>query len=168
MLYRKLVGFVCAVGLVVAGLGLGPARAQQPSAGAIALSKEVMEIKGAAKMFDPLVPGVVEQAKNLFLQTNPNLGKELNEVAATLRTEFGARRGELNEQLARSYAQRFTEQELKDTLAFYRSPLGKKLLMEEPAFVDQTMSLAQNWANKLSEEVIGRMRTEMRKKGHNL
>ena len=168
MVFRKLAGFACAIGLVLMCFGLVFAHAQQSTAGAIALSREVMDIKGAAKIFDPLVPGVVEQAKNLFLQTNPNLSKDLNEVAATLRAEFGARRGELNEELARAYALRFTEQELKDTLAFYRSPLGKKLLMEEPAFVDQTMSLAQNWANKLSEEVIVRMRAEMKKKGHTL
>jgi hypothetical protein len=66
------------------------------------------------------------------------------------------------------YAQRFTEQEIKDTLAFYKSPLGKKLLAEEPAFFDQSMAHAQDWANKLSEQVIARMRAEMKKKGHDL
>ena len=51
------------------------------------------------------------------------------------------------------YATRFTEQELKEMLAFYKSPLGKKLIAEEPAFVDRTMSAAQDWAIKLNEEV---------------
>ncbi len=168
MFSRKLTGIACALGLALACLGNGPAHSQQPSANAVALAKQVIEIKGGMKAFDPLVPGVVEQAKNLFLQTNTNLGKELNEVAAQLRAEFGARLGELNDEIAKAYAQRFSEQEMKDTLAFYRSPLGKKLLQEEPAFFEQSMSLAQNWANKLSEEVISRMRAEMKKKGHNL
>ena len=30
------------------------------------------------------------------------------------------------------------------------------------------MSDAQDWANKLSEEVVGKMRAEMKKKGHDL
>lgn len=168
MFLRQLVGIACAFGFAMAGMGVDPVRAQQPSEAAVALSMQVIETKGVTKVFDPLVPGVVEQAKNLFLQTNPNLNKELNEVAAQLRTEFGARRSELNKELARVYAQRFSEQELKDALAFYRSPLGKKLLLEEAGFVEQTLSLAQSWANKMSEQVIDRMRAEMKKKGHNL
>jgi hypothetical protein len=30
------------------------------------------------------------------------------------------------------------------------------------------MTSAQNWANKLSEDVIGRFRAEMKRKGHDL
>ena len=30
------------------------------------------------------------------------------------------------------------------------------------------MKFAQNWANKLSDEVIAKMREEMKKRGHNL
>ena len=30
------------------------------------------------------------------------------------------------------------------------------------------MNLRRNWANKLSEEVIGKMRDEMKKRGHNM
>jgi uncharacterized protein len=147
---------------------VGVARSQQPSPAAIATAKELIEIKGALNIFEALVPGVIEQTKNLFLQTSPNLSKDLNEVAAQLRAELAPRRAELTEQVALLYAQRFTEQELKSTLLFYKSPLGKKLAAEEPGFVDQSLRFAQDWANKLSEEVVGKMRMEMKKKGHDL
>jgi hypothetical protein len=147
---------------------VGVARSQQPSPAAIATAKELIEIKGALNIFEALVPGVIEQTKNLFLQTNPNLSKDLNEVAAQLRAELAPRRAELTEQVALLYAQRFTEQELKSTLLFYKSPLGKKLAAEEPGFVDQSLRFAQDWANKLSDEVVGKMRLEMKKKGHDL
>jgi uncharacterized protein len=147
---------------------VGVARSQQPSPAAIATAKELIEIKGALNIFEALVPGVIEQTKNLFLQTNPTLSKDLNEVAAQLRAELAPRRAELTDRVALLYAQRFTEQELKSTLLFYKSPLGKKLAAEEPAFVDQSLSFAQEWANKLSEEVVGKMRVEMKKKGHDL
>lgn len=145
------------------------ARAQQPpSAAALATAKELIEIKGALNIFEALVPGVVEQTKNMFLQTNPALSKDLNEVAAQLRAELAPRRVELTDQVALIYAQRFTEQELKSTLLFYKSPLGKKITTEEAGFVDQSLRFAQDWANKLSEEVVGKMRLEMKKKGHDL
>jgi hypothetical protein len=30
------------------------------------------------------------------------------------------------------------------------------------------MKNAQNWANKLSEEIMGKMRAEMKKRGHDI
>lgn len=145
-----------------------PVHAQQPSAAAIASAKEVMVMKGASKMFDALIPGVIEQAKNIFLQSNPGLGKDLNEVAAALRAEYAVRRDEIGNEIARLYASHFTEQELKELAAFYKSPLGKKMIEAEPKAIDQTMVFAQNWGDKLSEEIIGKIRGEMKKRGHDI
>ena len=147
---------------------IGTAIAQQPSAAALATAKELITVKGATALWAPLVPGVIEQAKSVFLQTNPMLSKDLNEVAAKLRTDYAARSAEVVNDVAKLYAERFTEQELKDALAFYKSPLGKKMVTEEPAILDQSMRNAQTWANRLSEEVIGKMRAEMRKRGHDI
>ena len=149
-------------------LGGGAVNAQQPSAAALATAKEVITIKGAAAVYEPLVPGVIEQAKGVFLQTNPMLSKDLNEVAAKLRAEYAPRGAEVLNEVAKLYASRFTEQELKDTLAFYKSPLGRKLLVEEPTILDQSMRNAQNWATRLSEEIIIKMRVEMKKRGHEI
>ncbi len=119
-------------------------------------------------MFDPMVPGVIEQAKSALLRTNPMLNKDLNEVAAKLRADYAPRSVELVNDIAKLYATRFTEQELKDALAFYKSPLGRKLLVEEPRVLDEGMRNAQTWANKLSEEVLGKIRAEMKKRGHDI
>ena len=96
------------------------------------------------------------------------LGKDLNEVAASLRTEYVPRGAELLNEAASIYASRFTEQELKDALTFYKSPLGRKLLTEEANALDQSLKNAQVWADKLSEEVIARIRSEMKKRGHEI
>jgi hypothetical protein len=149
-------------------LSTGMAGAQQPSASAMATAKELVTVKGAKSIYDPVVAGVVEKAKGMFLQTNPMLGKDLNEVAAKLRANFAPRSAEVLTESARLYATRFTEQELKDTLAFYKSPLGRKLLAEEPIIADQSMRFATSWADKLSEEIISQMRAEMRKRGHDI
>ena len=158
----------CAGLLALVLAALSPAQAQQPTANALALAKEIIIVKGGNAIYDPVVPGVVEQARTLFLQANPLLGKDLNEVAAKLQTELTPRTAELLNDGARLYALRFTEQELKDALAFYKSPLGRKMLAEEPVIADQSMRSAASWADKLSEEVISKMRSEMRKRGHEI
>jgi hypothetical protein len=154
------------------GLGLvlstSLAGAQQPSATAMATAKELVTVKGVSTLYEPLVAGVIEKAKGMFLQTNPMLAKDLNEVAAKLRADLTPRGAEVVTETARLYALRFTEQELKDALAFYKSPLGRKLLVEEPTIANQSMRSATSWADKFSEEVISKMRAEMRKRGHDI
>jgi uncharacterized protein len=136
---------------------LGAAQAQQPSPASIDLARQVIVVKGGNNMFDPIVPGVIESAKNQFLPTNPGLAKDLNEVSAQLRKEFEAKKTELLNEVAFAYAQRFTE-----------TPLGQKVVSDEPKALDAGMSRAQDWANKFSEQVISRMRAEMKKRGHEL
>ena len=154
---------------VVAGLALvGPVAyaQQQPSAAAMSTAKEIVATTGAISLFDPLIPGVIEQAKSLYLQQNPGLAKDLNDISAQLRKELTPRFSELVDEVAKNYASRFNEQELKDLLAFYKSPVGGKLLSEQPKIVDASLKFAQTWANTLSEQVIARMRDELKKKGH--
>jgi hypothetical protein len=147
---------------------VGAAEAQQPSPTAVATAKELITVKGATAIYDPVVVGVIEQAKRVFLQANPTLSKDLNDVALKLRAEYAPRSAEMINDVAKLYASRFTEQELKDALAFYKSPLGRKLVAEEPNVLDQSMKNAQTWADQLSQEVIGRIRAEMKKRGHDI
>jgi uncharacterized protein len=156
------------VSLLALVLSAGSAVAQQPTPEAIATAKELITVKGGTAIYEPVLPGVIEQAKRVFLQTNPMLSKELNEVAAKMRTEMSARTAELVNEAARLYAIRFTDKELKDALAFYKSPLGRKLIKEEPAALDDSMRSAEIWANRISEEVMTKMRLEMKKRGHEI
>jgi uncharacterized protein len=146
----------------------GAAQAQTPTAGAVAAARELIQAKGGGAMFEPVVPGVVESTKNTLVPTNPNLTRELNEVSAQLRREYEAKKAELVYEVAIVYAKHFTEQELKDLVVFYRSPLGQKMLKEEPVALDESLKRAQDWSIDFSETVMGRFRTEMKKRGHQL
>ena len=147
----------------------GSAIAQpQPSAEAVDTARQIIALKGGENIFNTLIPGVIEQSKYMFEQQNPNLGNPLREVATKLRNELAPRQAELNSEVAKVYASRFTEKEIKDLLAFYQSPLGRKLIAEEPRALDQSMTYAQDWARRLSDEVVVKMRAEMKKLGHDI
>ena len=101
---------------------IGPAAfAQQPSAAAMSAAKELITVAGATSLFSPLIAGVVEQAKVLYSQQDPSLAKDLNEISAQLRTDLQPRFSELTDEVARLYAANFSEQELKEILAFYNT-----------------------------------------------
>lgn len=155
--------------IAVALVAASPAaHAQQPSAASMQIAKQLIDVTGATGLFTPLIAGVVEQAKNLYLQQNPSLAKDLNEIADKMRKNLQPRFAEVTNEIAKLYATHFTEQELKAILAFYQSPAGKKMLAQQPIVVDSSMKYAQDWANKLSEQVTTKMRDELKKKGHKL
>ena len=64
------------------------------------------------------------------------------------------------------YANEFTEQELKDLVAFYKSPLGQKLLSTEPKAIQMQHGLHEPvGAEFCRNQVNGEFRAEMRKRG---
>jgi uncharacterized protein len=151
-----------------AAQGAAPNAGHQPSQAAVLMAKQILEIKHADSIFEPIVRGVVIKTRDFFMQTNFMWGKDLNEVADNLMKQYAARSGELLNDAARIYASHFTEPELKQLLTFYQSPLGQKVISEEPKAADESLAFAGSWADKLSEEVIGKMRAEMKKRGHDM
>jgi len=150
-----------------------PAAAAAParpaaSPAALLLAKELIDLKGAAAAYDPLVNGVIQYHSNFFMQTNPNLAKDLDAVAQKLAGDLAPRKVEMQQELTRIYASFFSEQELKDALAFYRSPLGQKLIAEEPKAMEASMQAADDWSRRFAAEVDAKFRAEMQKRGHNL
>jgi hypothetical protein len=168
MTFRQHARVLCAVAMLSAALTAASAQTKAPSPAQLLMAKELIELKGATKAFDPLLAGVIEYHKNFFLQTNPNLGKDLDLVAQKLIADLAPRKAEMQQEIARIYAEHFSEQELKDALAFYKTPLGRKLISEEPKVLDESMKAADDWSRKFAEEVVVKFRTEMKARGHNL
>ena len=157
-----LAAFLC---LVVAS----PVRAQpQPSPSHLAAAKELVEVIGASRQFESIATQVIVQVASNFLQSNSALAKDLNEIVDLMVTEYLPRRAEMQNEIIRLYASRLTEQEIKDVLTFYKSPLGKKMLIESQNVLGESVNRADLWAVKFREEVGVRLRAELRKRGHNL
>lgn len=173
---RRLSGLFAAAALstaLLAGspLGVSLAHAQQaaaPTAAQIDLARQLVVANGEARAFDGVIGNIVDGAALSFLQTNPDLVQSLREAAIAVRPEFEKRNGEIVDLLAKVYAQRFTETELKDALAFYSSAVGKKLVQERPIIVQEALRQIQAWGAELNGEAVERVRAEMRKKGFDL
>jgi uncharacterized protein len=160
------------LGLALTGL---PAAAQQgtPAApalkpgtpAAMAAARELLAMKNASAMFANAVPGIVQQTKDSLIQQNLNYQKDLNDVAVVVAQAFAGKEKEIGEGMAQIYCNEFTEQELKDLVLFYKSPLGQKLLSNEPRAIQFSMSYMNQWAQQFAETVNAQFRAEMRKRG---
>jgi hypothetical protein len=161
------------VALALAGL---PAAAQQQGApaapvlkpgtpAAMAAAREILAMKNASAMYANAVPNIVAQTKDSLIQQNLNYQRDLNEVAVVVAQAFVGKEKEIGEGMAQIYCNEFTEQELKDLVTFYKSPLGQKLLTAEPRAIQSSMSYMNSWAQNFATTVNGEFRAEMRKRG---
>ncbi|MBR0788494.1 DUF2059 domain-containing protein [Bradyrhizobium manausense] len=165
----KIVPAVCLA--FVMALGIAPVAAQQkaapaaPTPGAIAAAKEILQLKNASAMYAGAVPGMVEKVKTTLIGQNLNYQKDLNELAPVIAKQLAGRESEIGEGMVGVYAGEFTEQELKDLVTFYKSPLGQKLLTNEPKAISLSMQVMNDWARNFSEVVASAFRAEMKKRG---
>ena len=155
-----------AVGLA---LSVAPAGAQQAAApksspAAVAAAKEILAIKNASAMYANAVPGLVEKTKIALIQQNLNYQKDLTELAPIVAKNLAGREKEIGEGMAQVYANEFSEQELKDLVTFYKTPLGQKLLSTEPRAIQFSMSYMNQWAMVFAGTVNEEFRAEMKKR----
>jgi hypothetical protein len=52
------------------------------------------------------------------------------------------------------YQKYMSEQDLKDLIAFYQSPIGKKLAEKTPFIAADSMQAGQEWGKKLAEDIL--------------
>ncbi|PDT76751.1 DUF2059 domain-containing protein [Bradyrhizobium sp. C9] len=176
---KRFSGLLSAAALA-AGLALAaaPAMAQQQlppmpkvkqsTPAAIAAAKEILTMKNVAVMYSGAVPGIIEKTKTGLLQQYLNYQKDLDEVAVIVAKQFAGGEKEIGEGMAQIYAAEFTEQELKDLVTFYKTPLGQKLLTAEPTAINGSLQYMQQWAQQFGVIVNGQFKAEMKKRGKDI
>jgi hypothetical protein len=159
------------LGMVVTALAIPAAGQQpaQPSPAAVAMARELLdlEVPPPAALSNSLAD-VIEQHKGRFLRSDIGLTEDLNEIAITLRSKYTPRVADLTGEIAHTYAQRFTDQELKDLLAFLKTPTGRKFLIERPKILHEVERRVEEWKMRISSDIGDDMLQELRKKGHDL
>lgn len=144
------------------------AQAVPSSASSVQIARDVVVASGATRAFSGVIPTILGQSLNVFVQQNPDLQKDLSESIKTIAPAFEKRADEIIDIIARVYATRFTEAELKELLGFYRSAVGKKFVAVLPNVLEEGYAKTQEWGAKISEEVVVGLRAEMKKRGHTI
>jgi hypothetical protein len=173
------VSTVILAGLVgVATLAFAAAQQQKPAAPAAApaeispaaldLAKEVVQSSGVARSFETLIPQFLEQARASLGTTRPEIAKDLGEVITQIRPEFDKQRDDMLNLAARVFAKRLTEPELKDIATFFKSASGQKYVSTQPLMLDELFGEMRTWTRALSEQIVVRIRAEMKKRGHDI
>jgi hypothetical protein len=155
--------YVSILSLLV-GLLLLPARAQD--AGSPEALRAAQELSGILNR--DLINQII--AATWTPVENSVAGKVDAATLAELREEFvkisGTFAHEVMNETPALYARNFTAQELRDMLAFYKTPTGAKTLLAMPKVMGEIMGLITPRMPALQQELTGRIQAILLKHGY--
>jgi uncharacterized protein len=143
-----------------------PARAQSPSPEAIAAAQELMTTMKMTDQIRALVPAILQNMKPAIVRNRPEVERDFDEIARRLSDGFNARANDAIALAAVIYARNFSVDELRELTAFYRAPLGQKVLQKLPTVMQESMTTFQRFGQEIGREAGEQMVNELRKRGH--
>lgn len=139
-----------------------------PTPAHITKARQLILATGISRSFEIIIPEFMDQIGITLTQSRPDLVHDMNAVLADLKPEFDKQSDEMVDQSARIYATLLSEPEIDLVLAFFNSEAGRKYVGAQPLFLNQLVSGMQAWQQKISINMMARVRQEMKKKGHDL
>lgn len=151
--------------LALAGAG-AQAEDAQPSDAAIGYANKLSVDIGMKPSLDQVVPALLIQLERNITATRPELRDPLHQTLLAIEPDFVKTEDAVLTNSAKALASHMSEQELKDTVAFFDSPSGKKFLEVQPVVLGQVGQFARAWHDKLSTDILTRAREDMKQKGY--
>ncbi|HWG04082.1 MAG TPA: DUF2059 domain-containing protein [Beijerinckiaceae bacterium] len=148
----------------------GPQQSGSPGAtipaSTFAAARDLVVASGMSRSFDAAVNDLSSQLVTTITRTRPDLAPDLKVVMQQLSGEFSGQSETMINNAARIYASAMTEQEIKDCVAFFNSPAGKRYVGFEPVILVNLDDAMKAWTQGVSAGMMDRVREEMKKKGH--
>jgi hypothetical protein len=97
----------------------------------------------------------MDQLLGSFRQSNPAVPAKFWD---DLRGELNA--GQLTELVVPIYDRHLSHDDIKQVIAFYESPAGRKLISVQPQIVAESMKAGQDWGRAAAERILRRMKEQ--------
>ncbi len=144
------------------------ARAETPSSEAMTAARSLVTTMKLADQYRALLPGIVLSLRPTLTQERPEIERDFDAMTTTIVDAFSPYYTTMLDAAATVYASNFTVEELHQIEAFYRQPVGQKLLEKTPAIAQQNRQIGQDVSRKAAEELRKRLTEALRQKGHKL
>jgi hypothetical protein len=128
--------------------------------------EKLLEMTGAMRIGQALSQTMVAQLTAAVRAANPSipdqlmdvLPEEVNAVLAENAPAFVA-------MAVRVYDKYYSAAEVKALIAFYATPIGRKVIAVTPSLAQESMQIGIQWGQSLGPEIDRRIRARFRKEG---
>ena len=147
---------------------ISTAPAQTPSPEALAVARSLISTMKLTEQYKALLPVVLLSIKPALVQGRPEIERDYDAMAAQIGDAYAPYYSSMVDSAASLYASNFTVDELREIDAFYRLPVGQKLLQKSLAITQQSMQIGQDASRKAAEDLRVRLTDLLRQKGHKM
>jgi hypothetical protein len=151
--------------VVTAMVAAAPGRADDVTPSHLAAALEAVHSAKASKGFDNVLPLLSEKVQDEIIRLRPDLYKQIADVVQQQALKLVARRADLDTDVARIWANAFSEEELKSITAFYKSSAGLKFVDIGPQVVGASLQAVKTWSDRVGQELLDKSRAELKKQG---
>ncbi len=144
------------------------APAQTPLPDAMKAARGLVTTMKLADQYKAILPGILLSLKPALVQDRPEIERDYDAMMPMITEAFTPYYAAMVDDIAAVYARNFTPGELREMEAFYRQPVGQKLLEKAQAVTQQTMQVGQDASRKAAEDLRARLTEALRQKGHKL
>jgi hypothetical protein len=156
--------FYIAVTLVLSVATL--ARADDPKEADI---RQLIAFTGGANLGVQMAAGMSNAFFTAIKKANPQFPDRAAEVITAELTGFMREKMEgpdgLIAQIIPIYAQTYTQDEIRQLLAFYRTPLGIKMIQTAPQLAQESMKVGQAWGQAQLPQMQARIQAALVREG---
>ena len=136
----------------------------------LALAQKLIETTGANKLATQVMHMMAPQMTQMLVRVRPDKKKEIVSIMREVMKELSAPANmrQLTDQIARIYAEEFTAEEMRQILAFYKTPVGKKLIARMPNLVRRSQLAGRAWGQQMARKAMQRLRQKAKERGIDL
>lgn len=152
-----------ALGLAIGFAGV--ARADEVTPAHLAAARDAIDAAKNFKGFDNLLPLLAQQTQNRLIRLRPDQHQLISQVVDQTSLDLASRRVDLDNDVARIMAKYFTQEELEQIAAFYKTPAGIKFADLLPKVSSEALQTVKGWSDRVGEELYEKSVAELKKKG---
>lgn len=152
-------------GLLIATATLQPAYADSKED----KIRELIAISGAGGTLEVMRAPMTQQLEGQLNQALPNMPDEhRQELLAVVNEEFDKFFPKFIDHIVPLYAETFTEEEISDVVAFFKTPSGQAFAEKQPQMMLKSMRATQEWGRQFGQRVTERLKAKAQELGYNL
>lgn len=127
---------------------------------------ETVFITRTSRAYNEIIPNLAQRARVQMLKKRPDLKPVIDAAIDEIALELVDQQGELDLLIARSWAERFTEEELFEISAFYSTPTGSKLAKRNTELIAVGLDIARRWGAEKGLDLVQRVQAKLKAEGH--
>jgi uncharacterized protein len=126
--------------------------------------EKLLELTGALKLGQQMSSMIVTQMTSALRAARPDVpAKALDVLPEVVNEVIAENVGSFKEVIVHIYDEHFSLEEVRGLNEFYASELGRKVVTELPAVLQESMTAGQQWGHSIAPQIVQRARARLKK-----